>query len=107
MSSEYVVRLIDRNEVIDYRDANDRYQFSVRFTNKQWIVSMPGIKGEGYHPHELTEDESRIILPRIKTYLEGLKYLRWVGPTYPVTFAPISPATAERMWRAAALFRNK
>jgi hypothetical protein len=82
----YAVALRDRNEVLEYRDPNGLYRFNVRLVDKQWTVVLPGIKGEGYHPYELTDEEQDLILPRIKQYLEGKKYFGFIGPTYPVGF---------------------
>jgi hypothetical protein len=90
----YEVRLIDKGEVIEYRDDIDIYHFNAWRKGKKWTVYLPGTKGKYYQPHELTEDEQRVIFPRIRKYFEGTKSFVWFGPSYPVIFereGPISP----------------
>jgi hypothetical protein len=82
----YTVKLVARNECIEYRDEHDVYRFRVAFKNKTWVVSLPGSKGASYQPHELTHEEGDIVLARVKKYLEKKKYFGVVGPTYPVVF---------------------
>jgi hypothetical protein len=94
MKNAYEVRLVDKSEVIEYRDDTDVYHFSAWLENKRWTVYLPGTKGKYYQRYELTDDEQKIIFPRIRSYLEGIKYFIWFGPSYPVTFereGPISP----------------
>jgi hypothetical protein len=94
MNSMYVVRLINRGELIEYRDDVDVYHFNARRKGKKWIVYLPGTKGKYHEPHELTEDEQEVIFPRIRNYLEGIKNFIWFGASYPVSFereGPISP----------------
>jgi hypothetical protein len=94
MKEKYEVRLIDKGEVIEYRDDIDVYHFSAWRKNKKWTVYLPGTNGKYYQPHELTEDEQKVIFPRIRTHLEGIRYFIWFGPSYPVIFereGPISP----------------
>jgi hypothetical protein len=86
MKEHYQVRLVARNEGIEYSDENDIYRFNVALTNGEWRVSLPGSKGKEYKTYDLTNAERSIVLPRIKAYLESKRYLGLVGPTYPVVF---------------------
>jgi hypothetical protein len=79
MTESYSVRTAS-NKGVEYRDERDVYRFNAHVVNKKWTVYLPGSKGDYYQIHELTDDEQRIILPRIKKYLEenfcGLSGLR-------------------------------
>jgi hypothetical protein len=86
MVGSYQVRLVARNEGIDYVDEHDIYRFGVTFAEKLWRVSLPCSKGEGFRMHELTDEEAHVVLPRIKQYLESRRYFGIIGPTYPVIF---------------------
>jgi hypothetical protein len=110
MSESYKVKLVARNEGIEYRDERNVYRFNVALANERWTVYLPGSKGESYQVHELTDEERLLILPRIEKYLEGRKYYGLVGPSYPVTFereGPISDETKEARLRAARFFENR
>ena len=86
MQKGYTVRLVARNEGLEYRDEFDVYRFNVRLAGKKWTVVLPGSKGEHYVTHELSEEERATILPRISKYLGGRKYFGFFGPSYPVIF---------------------
>jgi hypothetical protein len=86
MSSDYKISLVARNEGLLYRDSTGIYRFDVELSQKVWKVYLPGSKGENYEPHELSADETKIVLPRIEGFLATLKYFRLFGPTYPVRF---------------------
>lgn len=92
---DYSVRLIDRGECIEYRDANDVYRFNGWLKGKKWRVYLPGSKGEYYEPHELTNEEQAVVLPRIKQYLEGIKCFYFFGRTYPVVIEREPPVTPQ------------
>ena len=91
----YFVRLVARNEGIEYTDERDVYRFNVAFADKAWSVFLPCSKGKYYETHELTDQERAVVLPRITKYLEGRKYFGLFGPSYPVTFNPAPTVTAE------------
>jgi hypothetical protein len=95
MNNSYIVKLVARNEGIEYRDEHDVYRFNVLLRNERWTVILPGSKGESYQTHELTDEERLLILPRIKQYLEGRKYYGLFGPTYPVAFEREGPISDE------------
>lgn len=102
MSATYVVRLVDRGEVLEYRDDTDIYRFSVdvdrfnfRRKGKKWTVHLPGTKGKYYERHELTEHEQEVMFPRIRSYLEGIRNFIWFGASYPVDFEREGPISSE------------
>lgn len=86
MSAHYQVRLVARNEGIEYSDEYDVYRFNVELTDREWKVYLPGSRGKDYRAYELAGEEKDIVLPRVKKYLESRKYFGVVGPTYPVIF---------------------
>jgi hypothetical protein len=92
---DFKVRLVARNEGIEYRDAHDVYRFNLRLESKVWWVLLPGSKGEHFEPHELTPDEEAVVLPRIKQYLEGRRYFVLFGPTFPVVIEREPPVAGE------------
>jgi hypothetical protein len=94
MNEVYEVKFVGgKNEVIEYRDDVDVYHFNAWLKKRKWTVYLPGTKGKYHQPYELTEDEQKVIFPRIRNYLEGIKYFIWFG-RYPAVFereGPISP----------------
>ena len=72
----FMVRLVARNEGVEYRDRHGVYYFDVSRVAREWTVLLPGSKGENPVPHELTLEEERRILPRITGYLSRIK---WFG----------------------------
>jgi hypothetical protein len=94
MKEAYEVNFVDgKNEVIEYRDDVDVYHFNAWLKKWKWTVFLPATKGKYYQPCELAEDEQTIIFPRIRNYLEGIKYFIWFGH-FPAVFereGPISP----------------
>jgi hypothetical protein len=93
MPLEYKISLVARNEGIEYRDASGIYRFDVEPARRLWKVYLPGSKGDNYDIHELSDLERRTILPRIEQFLSTLKYFKWFGPTYPVSFVNHAPKT--------------
>ena len=79
MKESYEVTLDPKGEVVKYRDDVDVYYFSLRLKKWKWIVYLPATKGEPHRRYELTEQEQKIIFPRIRNYLEGIKYFIWFG----------------------------
>jgi hypothetical protein len=91
----YEISLDPKGEVIKYRDDVDVYYFSLRRKNRKWIVYLPATKLAPYRRHELTEEEQKVIFPRIRSYLEPIKYFILFG-RFPVIFereGPILPQT--------------
>jgi hypothetical protein len=85
MAADYTVKLVARNEGIEYRDAVDIYRFNVARSRGRWIVYLPCSKGQCFEPHELTDEERVTVLPRIAHYLETRKYFGFFGRTYSVS----------------------
>jgi len=102
----YSIKLVARNEGIEYVDARDVYRFNVTFADKVWGVFLPCSKGKYYESHELTETERAVVLPRIAKFLKGRKFFGLFGPSYPVSFNPEPPVSAEvqKARRGAAEF---
>ena len=86
MKNSYSIKLVSRNEGIEYRDDNDVYRFNVNLIDKNWVVYLPCSKGNFYQLHEFTEDEKERIIPRITDFLENRKYFGIFGSTYSVKF---------------------
>lgn len=93
MTARYKVRLVARNEGIEYIDERDIYRFNVALVNKIWRIQLPGSKGKNFQVHELTDDEETVILARIKRYLESKRYFGIVGPTFPAIVERREPAS--------------
>jgi hypothetical protein len=89
----YEVSLDPEGEVIKYCDGGEVYYFSLRRKNGKWIIYLPATKLAPFRRHELTEEEQKVIFPRIRRYLEPIKYFILFGRS-PVIFEreePISP----------------
>ena len=84
MEKSYSVKLIARNEGIEYHDESGVYRFNVSLTEKKWVVYLPCSKGDFYQSYELNEAEYNKIIPHIVEYLENRKYFGIFGSTYPV-----------------------
>jgi hypothetical protein len=80
----YSVSLVGRNEAVEYRDRFGQYHFDIGHEGKQWVILLPGSKGADYQPHELTPDEERRIVPRLKKYLSRIWWLGIVPRSYTV-----------------------
>jgi hypothetical protein len=72
MSKEFSVRLVDRTEVVEYRDAKSVYRFYLRKRGSEWIVYTPSSR-------QVPATEVDIILGRITAYLEKRKWF-WIFP---------------------------
>jgi hypothetical protein len=86
MANQYEIRLVARNEGIEYTDLQDVYRFNVALIGKEWNVWLPGSRGQNYQTHVLDDEERERILPRIEKYLASRRYFLLVGPKYPVRF---------------------
>ena len=70
----YKICLRDRSEGVEYSDDGGIYYFAAYLGKKTWNIYLPcSLNGID---HELSDDEYRRIIPRIKEYL---KYIRWFG----------------------------
>jgi hypothetical protein len=110
LNQQYRVRLVARNEGIEYRDESGIYRFDVALKQKRWTVYLPGSKGEFYQTHELTPDEHERIEPRIIKYLKNKKYFGFIGPSYPAIFereSAVPEQIAQSHLKAAAYWEEK
>lgn len=104
MGKTYSVKLVARNEGLEYRDECDVYRFNLFLTEKKWVVYLPCSKGESFKLHELTKDEYNKIIPRIIKFLENRKYFWMFGAKYPVIFereSDISPQIEQSRQQAS------
>jgi hypothetical protein len=110
LNQRYTVRLVARNEGIEYRDEGGLYRFNVALKQKRWTAFLPGSKGDFFQTHVLTPEEYDRIGPRIIKYLESKKYFGFIGPSYPALFAreaPVSEEIAQSRLQAAAYWEEK
>jgi hypothetical protein len=77
MEKEFSVTLIDRTEVVEYRDANSVYRFDLGKQGREWIVYLPPSP-------DMPSAEAEKILGRITAYLSK-RWWFWLFPrTYTV-----------------------
>lgn len=96
MKDHFKVRLVARNEAIEYFDENGVYRFQVSLLGNRWVVYLPGSKGHDFVIHELSEEEGKVVLPRIRNFLESRKYFLIFGKTFPVAFERKEPLRQPR-----------
>lgn len=79
---DYTVRLVARNEGLDYVDDQGIYHFDVQLRGRQWTVRLPATKGLTFEVCEMTAQEQAKILPRVERYLSRIK---WFG-IFPMSY---------------------
>ena len=84
MSSDYTVRLVARQEGVEYQAAGETYHFDVLLTDGAWQLFLPASRGDDFTPHELTEAEAAEILPRVVRHLAHDRIFGLAYRTYPV-----------------------
>jgi hypothetical protein len=72
MSKEFSVTLIDRTEVVEYRDKNGVYRFDLGKSGKEWIVYLPPSR-------EIPAADADEIFSRITSYL-CKRWWFWIFP---------------------------
>src|SRR5262245_37315926 len=87
MGSGYRIRLVAKNEGLEYQDGFGEYRFNVSLDQKEWTVKLPPSKGESLAPHELSAEEQSRILPRITAYLSRIRWFGLFPVSYIVRFA--------------------
>ena len=65
----YSVRMVARNEGVEYRDAFGAYCFDASLDGGEWKVFVPPTVVVGHAQRELTQGEAARVLPRIVEYL--------------------------------------
>jgi hypothetical protein len=77
MDKEFSVTLVDRTEVVEYREANKVYRFDVGKQGREWIVYLPPSQ-------DLPATYAKKVLGRITAYLTK-RWWFWIFPcTYTV-----------------------
>ena len=76
MADDFRIRLVAKNEGLEYEDPHGTYRFDLRREGKTWLVLLPGAKVGGAVRHHLTDDEKKRILPRVEA---DLKRIWWFG----------------------------
>jgi hypothetical protein len=89
----YRIRLVARNEGIEYLDSVDVYHFNVALIGGEWRVYLPGSKGPDFEIHELDDGEKSRILPRINAYLETIWWFGIFRRRYSVVAVRGKPET--------------
>ena len=84
MSSDYTVRLVARQEGVEYQAAGETYRFDVLLVDGAWQLHLPGSRGDDHAPYELTEAEAAEILPRIVRHLAHDRVFGIAYRSYPV-----------------------
>ena len=84
MADDYSVRLVARQEGVEYRAAGEVYRFDVLLHDGAWELYLPCSRGDDFMPHELTDAEAGEILPRIVERLAHDRVLGVVVRSYPV-----------------------
>ncbi len=76
MTDKFRVRLVARNEGVEYQDETGVYRFNVSLNDRRWTLFLPGSRGGSYESHRMDEAERSRILPRV---IEFLEHIRWFG----------------------------
>ena len=76
MNEHYQVRLVARNEGIEYSDKNGVYRFNVALTNRERRVYLPGSKEKEYKNCDLT-DAARAQKQRDRS-LQQVRGIFWI-----------------------------
>jgi len=81
---KFKIRLVARNEGIEYTDNSGIYRFNVYLKDDLWDLQIPGSKGENFENYELNDEEQNRILPRIEKFLKGVKWFSSFRKAYNV-----------------------
>ena len=83
---EFEVKLVAKNEGLEYIEGDLVLHFNVLLKKKVWEVSLSPTRGSSYEPYEFSEEELRRIKPRIKEYLSSIKWFGLFRFKYAVNF---------------------
>ena len=84
MADDFSVRLVARQEGVEYRSAGEVYRFDVLLRDGAWDLYLPCTTGDDFMPHELTEAEAAEIMPRVVDRLAHDRIFGAVVRSYPV-----------------------
>ena len=79
----FKIKLVARNEGIDYLDQGGAYKFNVGLHDNEWSLYLPASKDDCY-PYQLTDEELHRIVPRIREFLTKVKWFGLFGGPYTV-----------------------
>jgi hypothetical protein len=65
MEPSFYVRLIDRNEAVEYRDENGVHAFDLRKKGREWTIYLPDSP-------DMTADRERQVIERTTKYLSRI-----------------------------------
>lgn len=85
------IKLSGRSEILDYVESDDTYSFSVCRGAKEWELNLFGIKNGA--DHDLTDEESRVLLPRLVTFLKNKRGIFGLGAALDVKIIHKPPLT--------------
>jgi hypothetical protein len=91
----YKVRLTGRGEIVEYIENNDIYEFDAYLKRKVWELNL--LCSKNGVDHELSDEESKIIVPRIVEYLEKLNFFFIFGGNYKVKTERVKPLTRDEL----------
>jgi hypothetical protein len=77
VAKEYSIRLIARNEGLEYRDAHGVYRFQLGRDGREWILYLPPIP-------EIRDANESLVIDRVKARLSKIWWLGFFPSTYTV-----------------------
>ena len=88
MSHPYKIRLVARNEVVEYQDKTGIYWFDVTLNKDTWTLFLPGKTGQIGHVETITDAEMERIVPAVTKFLINVKWFIFFGGPYKVEIKP-------------------
>lgn len=72
------IRLTAKNEGVVYEDDEQGLilHFDVLLQGGRWQLYLPCSRGAGFEKYVMSDEESRLILPRITAFL---RHVKWLG----------------------------
>ena len=99
MGDDYSVRLVARNEAVEYRDAFGAYWFDASLDGGEWKVFVPPTVVDGHTQRELTEEEAARVVPRIVEYLGCISWFGLFPRRYRVSVERAPAFSPEETYR--------
>lgn len=79
------IQLTARNEGVSYQDKQGLLlHYNVLLKRGRWQLYLPGSRGARFERYVMSEEESRVVLPRIVAFLERVKWLGLFSRSYAV-----------------------